>query len=114
MLAGMGTVDKGGTPLVGPLRAAVDERRQAPARRRSIGFTDQRCYAASGPARVVCRPGGALVCGVGTVTGHPVNPPARHFTVIPRCGGSVCSGCYPMPEDTRIIGSLHVLKVSGW
>jgi len=25
------------TPLVGPLRAAVDERRQAPARRRSIG-----------------------------------------------------------------------------
>src|SRR5215831_15543048 len=81
----MGVVDKGGTPLVGPLWAVVDERRQAPARRRSIGFDDQRCYAASGLARAACRSGGASVCGVGTVTGHPVHPPARHFTVIPRC-----------------------------
>ena len=27
------------------------------------------------------------LCGVGTVTGHPVTSPARHFTVIPRWEG---------------------------
>jgi hypothetical protein len=46
---------------------------------------DQRCNAATGLAGL---PAAQAVhgCGFGTVTGHPVHPPARHRTVIPRCG----------------------------
>jgi hypothetical protein len=49
---------------------------------------DQRCDAATGLARL---PAAQAVhwCGFGTVTGHSVHPPARHRTVIPRCGGSL-------------------------
>src|SRR5439155_12599569 len=79
------------------------------------GFADQRCYAASGLARVACRSGGALVCGVGTVTGHPVHPPARYFTVIPRCARFCLLGdatpCLMIPH---IMSLLHVLKVLNW
>ena len=49
---------------------------------------DQRCDAATGLARLPAAQA-VLVCGLSTVTGHPVHPPARHRTVIPRCGGSL-------------------------
>ena len=60
-----------------------------------VGFAGQRCYAASGLARVACRSGGALVCGVGTVTGHPVThqPGTSRSSLAAR--GSVCLGIYP-------------------
>jgi hypothetical protein len=48
--------------------------------------SDQQCNAATGLARLPVAQA-VLVCGFGTVTGHPVHPPARHRTVIPRCGG---------------------------
>jgi hypothetical protein len=53
----------------------------------SIGCDDQRCDAATGLARLPAAQA-VLVCGLSTVTGHPVHPPARHRTVIPRCGES--------------------------
>jgi hypothetical protein len=38
--------------------------------------------------QAACRSGYGCVA-LGTVTGHLVHPPARHRTVIPRCGGSL-------------------------
>ena len=76
---------KGGTPLVVPVRA-LDERRQTCRQAdESVGFVDQRCCAAVAWVRWPAAQG--FVCGVGTVTGHPVNSPARHFTVIPHSEG---------------------------
>ena len=51
-----------------------------------------RCVLISGAmprlaCQLVCR-SGCGVCGFSTVTGHLVTPPARHRTVIPRCGMS--------------------------
>jgi hypothetical protein len=59
--AGRGMVDKGGAPLVAPLRAGVDERRQTCGQmRKSQVCADQRCDAATGPARMPAAQ--ALVC----------------------------------------------------
>ena len=55
---------------------------------------DQLCDAATGPARLPAAQA-VLVCGFGTVTGHPVHPPARHRTVIPRCGESLIGSDTP-------------------
>jgi hypothetical protein len=46
---------------------------------------DQRCDAATGLARLPAAQA-VLVCGLSTVTGHPMHPPARHHTVNPHCG----------------------------
>jgi hypothetical protein len=40
----------------------------------------------SGLGQVACR-SGPYVCGLGTVTGHPVTSPARHSMVIPHAEG---------------------------
>ena len=70
-----GTVGKAGTPLVEPLRAVVDERRQALARQMSIGLL------ISGAMPQVSLAGlpaaQAFILGVCTVTGFLVASPAR-------------------------------------
>jgi len=79
----------GGTPLVAPLRAGGGRAEADPCQVQKYRVChDQRCNAATGLARL---PAAQAVhwCGFGTVTGHPVHPPARHRTVIPRCGGSL-------------------------
>jgi hypothetical protein len=68
------------------LSSVVDERRQTfSQQRKSQVCDDQRCDAATGLARLPAAQA-LLVCGFSTVTGHLVTPPARHRTVIPRCG----------------------------
>jgi hypothetical protein len=73
----------------GPCGHSVDERRQTCGQVQKYRVCDdQRCDAATGLARLPAAQA-VLVCGFGTVTGHPVHPPARHRTAIPRCGGSL-------------------------
>jgi hypothetical protein len=91
------------------LTGGMDERRRAPAGRRGIGFVDQRCCAAFGLARVACR-SGRVSFGVGTVTGHPVNSPARHFTVIPHHGRGLFAWVLPVTRVYPHLVSLTRIK----
>jgi len=80
-------VDKGGTPLVGALAGVVDERRQACGQMREYVGSLISGAMPHMPGWAACR-SGAVVCGFGTVTGHPVTHQPRHHTVIPRMGMS--------------------------
>ena len=69
-LPGMGTVGKGGTPLVGPLRA-VDERRQTAARPGGYGVAVAQQYSATWEPGYRFPAAQGLVCGWCTVTRVP-------------------------------------------
>ena len=94
----MGTVGKGGTPLVVPLRA-VDERRQTAAR---SGECRDAWISGAVPhgslARVACRSGASCVA-CGTVTRVPGDSPARLLHGHPSMrGGPVDLDVYHVPK----------------
>src|SRR6266496_3626867 len=100
------TGGKGSTPLVGPLRAVVDERRQAAARRISIGLLIS--GAMPHVAWSDCLPLRRFMCGLCTVTRHPVTHRPGICTVIPRWREVL----WPQSYSTQYTCLIHKISVA--
>jgi hypothetical protein len=61
-----------------------------------------------------CLPLRCYWCGFGTVTGHPVHPPARHRTVILHCGAGSALKARPAqagpPPQSGTDNVVHTLR----